>query len=193
MGAAKREVTQCPEGTMNVGRGRAHGEKNGKIVWQCEAAKLFQWRRRARANWTEMFSKVVTEAAQAQKAEERGFRMLAWPIVQTLSRKARCDILVGPTALEADPTIAWASAEEDCPFEVTDSPLILLDAVEPMQRREVLRQATQCQTWMIVTSKQDYGIVIQQQFKGMGDQHALLKKHSSNVYAKNWWRSGDKR
>mmetsp|Transcript_62389 Transcript_62389/g.129494 ORF Transcript_62389/g.129494 Transcript_62389/m.129494 type:complete len:205 (+) Transcript_62389:2887-3501(+) len=46
--------------------------------------------------------------------------MIAWPLIQQLSRKGRCDTLVGPTALEADPVISnWSTAGEGYPFSET--------------------------------------------------------------------------
>mmetsp|Transcript_24636 Transcript_24636/g.49971 ORF Transcript_24636/g.49971 Transcript_24636/m.49971 type:complete len:152 (+) Transcript_24636:363-818(+) len=71
--------------------------------------------------------------------------------------------------------------------------MILLDAVEPAQRLSTLKHAEQCGGWVVITSKQDYGLAIQQQLERMGEQHRLLQKHSAKVYAKNWWKSGDKR
>mmetsp|Transcript_30070 Transcript_30070/g.61924 ORF Transcript_30070/g.61924 Transcript_30070/m.61924 type:complete len:129 (-) Transcript_30070:4-390(-) len=122
---------------MHVGRGRAHGQNRKEIEWRCEEAKLHQWRHRLKVGWPEMYEHVKAEAAQAQKEEARGFRMLAWPIVQAISRQARCGLLVGLTALEADPTMQWASASEGCQIEEGDSPLVMLDAVEPERSREV--------------------------------------------------------
>jgi len=34
---------------------------------------------------------------------------------------------------------------------------------------------------------------IQHQLGAMGEQHKLLQEHTAKVYAKNWWKNGDKK
>ena len=90
-------------------------------------------------------------------------------------------------------TSRWSSTGDACPFDPSDAPLILLDAVEPEQRMDVLLRAQACPRWAIITSKKQQAPEIARTLEAMGIQHPLLTPSSPKVYAKRWWESGDKR
>ena len=110
--------------------------------------------------------------------------MLAWPIVQQIRQQALCNVLVGPTVLEAEPSMTWSSMGDACPFGDADSPMILLEAVEPDQRLEVLQRASTCQHWVVITSKKPQAPEVQRALEEMGAKHPLLQPTSPKVYAK---------
>jgi hypothetical protein len=107
-GAREQDSIVTSHGIVRIGRGRARGEqatvseqggliktKHAKVDWQGEAAKLQQWLAREKTTWEELYPKVQREAEQANQNEARGFRMVAWPILQQMQTQTLCNVMVG--------------------------------------------------------------------------------------------------
>jgi len=183
-----------PLGTISDLKGRTQLIKDGMPVWEAESAKIHYWKRRNNWSWDQLALRATDAYAHARDSEDRGFRMITWQLTRALSEQEGYDALIGPSALETDPTYChWFSAKEwrDVPTDVT--PLILLDAFGSVDRTEFLDAITDLPTWALIADPKQLGPNSLAFLNSTGIKPSpLAPKGFKKVYQKGWWRTGTK-
>ncbi len=89
-------------GKQELGRGRAVWRQEVGAAIQAELAEVLLWRHRDGLTWEEFSRRMGQEVREAEKAEERGFWMLAWQLLTQVQKAWGLLRLVGAVTLVAD-------------------------------------------------------------------------------------------
>eukprot|EP00961_Rhodomonas_salina_P012145 163148-Rhodomonas_salina.1 len=69
-------------GKAHIWKGGVSGRNSSTVLWQMEQAKAMQWQYRDQLSWQDLSERVLAQTKAATEAEERGFRMWVWDILE---------------------------------------------------------------------------------------------------------------
>eukprot|EP00961_Rhodomonas_salina_P115313 1552076-Rhodomonas_salina.1 len=139
---------------VHIWKGGVRKKKGNTVLWQMEQDKALQWRYREQMTWQELSDRAKAQSKAATEAEERGFQMWAWDILDRVRTLGKFTAIIGPTSLETCPTF-----EKWCPWgelnanllQQEDITLVLLDAVPQEWQVHVMEEASHTTAWAVVS------------------------------------------
>ena len=120
--------------------------------------------------------------------------MLSWPLLRHLRDNEGYDTIIGPSALETEPTFEhWVIASSWREAQSNSIPLILLDAFGKQDHKALLLQLQHHPEWAVIADIKLLSVNVAAALQASGATPSTLSPFGTEqVYIKGWWRTGEK-